>query len=115
VDEIQFLPKSTTTISGDYLVLFEKFLDMLDDLDDVQNVYHGAELFWRATTFSNSLCLIDLLAVSFVKPSDFIFTCLANMDSGRLIHLLPILRLKTQQMVILPHRKLIIITLLTRI
>jgi len=40
VDEIQFLPKSTTVISGDDLVLFEKFLDMLDDLDDVQNVYH---------------------------------------------------------------------------
>ena len=43
VDEIQFLPKSTTVISGDDLVLFEKFLDMLDDLDDVQNVYYDAE------------------------------------------------------------------------
>ena len=43
VDEIQFLPKSTTVISGDDLVLFEKFFDMLDDLDDVQNVYHDAE------------------------------------------------------------------------
>ena len=43
VDEIEFLPKSTTVISGDDLVLFEKFLDMLDDLDDVQNVYHDAE------------------------------------------------------------------------
>ena len=43
VDEIQFLPRSTTAISGDDLVLFEKFLDMLNDLDDVQNVYHDAE------------------------------------------------------------------------
>ncbi|MDD5267365.1 MAG: YebC/PmpR family DNA-binding transcriptional regulator [Methylococcales bacterium] len=43
VDEIQFLPKSTTVISGDDLVLFEKFLDMLNDLDDVQNVYHDVE------------------------------------------------------------------------
>ena len=43
VDEIQFLPRSTTTISGDDRVLFEKFLDMLDDLDDVQNVYHDTE------------------------------------------------------------------------
>ena len=43
VDEIQFLPKSVTAISGDDLVLFEKFLDMLNDLDDVQNVYHDAE------------------------------------------------------------------------
>jgi YebC/PmpR family DNA-binding regulatory protein len=43
VDEIQFLPRSVTAISGDDLVLFEKFLDMLNDLDDVQNVYHDAE------------------------------------------------------------------------
>ncbi len=42
VDEIQFLPKSATTISGDDVALFERFLDMLDDLDDVQNVYHDA-------------------------------------------------------------------------
>jgi YebC/PmpR family DNA-binding regulatory protein len=43
VDEIQFLPKGNTAISGDDLVLFEKFLDMLDELDDVQNIYHDAE------------------------------------------------------------------------
>jgi YebC/PmpR family DNA-binding regulatory protein len=43
VDEIQFLPKSVTPISGDDIALFEKFLDMLSDLDDVQNVYHDAE------------------------------------------------------------------------
>jgi len=43
VDEIQFLPKSVAPISGDDIALFEKFLDMLSDLDDVQNVYHDAE------------------------------------------------------------------------
>lgn len=43
VDEIQFLPKSVTPISGDDIALFEKFLDLLSDLDDVQNVYHDAE------------------------------------------------------------------------
>lgn len=43
VDEIQFLPKSVATISADDIALFEKFLDMLSDLDDVQNVYHDAE------------------------------------------------------------------------
>ncbi len=43
VDEIQFLPKSATQISGDDIALFERFLDMLDDLEDVQNVYHDAE------------------------------------------------------------------------
>ncbi len=43
VDEIQFLPKSAAPINGDDVELFEKFLDMLSDLDDVQNVYHDAE------------------------------------------------------------------------
>jgi len=43
VDEIQFLPKSNTPISGDDVEMFEKFLDMLNDLDDVQNVYHDAD------------------------------------------------------------------------
>jgi len=43
VDEIQFIPRTVTAISGDDLVLFEKFLDLLNDLDDVQNVYHDAE------------------------------------------------------------------------
>lgn len=43
VDEIQFLPKGATRIGGDDLPLFEKFLDMLNELDDVQNVFHDAE------------------------------------------------------------------------
>jgi YebC/PmpR family DNA-binding regulatory protein len=43
VDEIQFLPKGVTKISGDDVVLMDKFLDMLNELDDVQNVYHDAE------------------------------------------------------------------------
>jgi len=44
VDEIQFLPQTSTTIEGDDVPMFEKFLDMLNELDDVQNVYHNAEL-----------------------------------------------------------------------
>ncbi|GEN24894.1 YebC/PmpR family DNA-binding transcriptional regulator [Halomonas cupida] len=44
VEEIQFLPQATTPIEGDDVALFEKLLDMLNDLDDVQNVYHSAEL-----------------------------------------------------------------------
>jgi YebC/PmpR family DNA-binding regulatory protein len=43
-DEIQFLPQTTTEVTGDDVALFEKFMDMLNDLDDVQNVYHNAEL-----------------------------------------------------------------------
>lgn len=44
VDEIQFIPQTTTPITGDDVEMFEKFLEMLNDLDDVQNVYHNAEL-----------------------------------------------------------------------
>jgi len=44
VDEIQFLPKSSAPVSGDDVEMFDKFIEMLDDLDDVQNVYHNAEL-----------------------------------------------------------------------
>ncbi len=43
VDEIQFLPKSRSPISGEDVEMFDKFLEMLNDLDDVQNVYHNAE------------------------------------------------------------------------
>lgn len=43
VDEIQFVPRSFKAISGDDVPMFEKFLDMLNDLDDVQNVFHDAE------------------------------------------------------------------------
>jgi len=43
VDEIQFLPQNTSTISGDDAVMFDKFLELLNDLDDVQNVYHNVE------------------------------------------------------------------------
>ncbi|MDD5272302.1 MAG: YebC/PmpR family DNA-binding transcriptional regulator [Methylovulum sp.] len=43
VDEIQFIPKASTALAGDDVVMFEKFLDMLNELDDVQNIYHDAE------------------------------------------------------------------------
>ncbi|MDH5545091.1 MAG: YebC/PmpR family DNA-binding transcriptional regulator [Gammaproteobacteria bacterium] len=44
VDEITFLPQAMCTVSGDDVAVFEKFLAMLNDLDDVQNVYHNAEI-----------------------------------------------------------------------
>lgn len=43
VDEIQFIPQTNNPISGEDIELFETFLNMLNDLDDVQNVYHNAE------------------------------------------------------------------------
>lgn len=44
IDEIQFIPQTTTTIAEDDKEIFEKFLDMLNDLDDVQHIYHNAEI-----------------------------------------------------------------------
>lgn len=44
VAEIQFVPHNATPITGDDVVMFEKFTDMLNDLDDVQNIYHDAAL-----------------------------------------------------------------------
>ncbi|MGB5396050.1 MAG: YebC/PmpR family DNA-binding transcriptional regulator [Gammaproteobacteria bacterium] len=44
VDEIQYLPKNTTPITGEDVETFNKFMEMLNDLDDVQNIYHDAEL-----------------------------------------------------------------------
>ena len=44
VEEIQFIPHAYTTVEGDDRELFDKFLAMLNDLDDVQNVYHNVEM-----------------------------------------------------------------------
>jgi len=44
VDEIQFVPQNTAPIPEADKEMFDKFLEMLNDLDDVQNVYHNAEL-----------------------------------------------------------------------
>lgn len=43
-DTITFIPQATTKISGEDIEWFEKFMDMLNDNDDVQNVYHNAEI-----------------------------------------------------------------------
>jgi len=43
VDEIQFVPKDLKAINPDDLEMFDRFLAMLNDLDDVQNIYHDIE------------------------------------------------------------------------
>ncbi|RNF50970.1 YebC/PmpR family DNA-binding transcriptional regulator [Marinomonas hwangdonensis] len=43
VDEIQFVAQNTTEIPGEEVEQFDRFLDLLNDLDDVQRVYHNAE------------------------------------------------------------------------
>lgn len=45
VDDIQFVPQNTTPITDEeQLALFDKFINMLEDLEDVQNVFHNAEV-----------------------------------------------------------------------
>jgi len=44
VDEIQFIAHNYMSVSGDDVELFEKFIAMLDELDDVQQVYHNVEV-----------------------------------------------------------------------
>ncbi len=41
VDEIQFIAQNLSPLSGEDVELFETFVDMLNDLDDVQNIYHN--------------------------------------------------------------------------
>jgi YebC/PmpR family DNA-binding regulatory protein len=42
--EITFLPQTSKTLNAEDQAQFEKFLDMLNDCDDVQNVYHNVAL-----------------------------------------------------------------------
>ena len=42
--QIEMLPQNKITLAGDDLVKFNKLVDALEDLDDVQNVYHNVEL-----------------------------------------------------------------------
>ncbi|MBQ8871790.1 MAG: YebC/PmpR family DNA-binding transcriptional regulator [Bacilli bacterium] len=44
VDEISMLPKERMTLTGEDLDEFNKLVNMLDEVDDVQTVYHNVEL-----------------------------------------------------------------------
>ena len=42
--QVEMVPQNKITLSGDDLVKFNKLVDALEDLDDVQNVYHNVDL-----------------------------------------------------------------------
>jgi len=44
VDDISYEPQTETTLTGEDVIVFEKFLEALNDCDDVQRVYHNATL-----------------------------------------------------------------------
>ena len=43
VDEIAMLPKDKITITGEDKEIFDRLITMLEDCDDVQNIYHNVE------------------------------------------------------------------------
>ena len=43
LDEITFIPKDTITLEGDDLMYFNRLLTMLDEIEDVQHVYHNVK------------------------------------------------------------------------
>ena len=42
--EIKMVSQNMITLEGDELKKFQKLVDALEDLDDVQNVYHNVDL-----------------------------------------------------------------------
>ena len=42
--QIEMLPQNEITLEGDDLAKFKRLIDALEDLDDVQNVYHNVNL-----------------------------------------------------------------------
>ena len=42
--QIEMLPQNVITLEGDDLAKFQKLVDALEDLDDVQNVYHNVDI-----------------------------------------------------------------------
>ena len=45
VDEVQFIAQNTAPLStDDDKAMFERFMTMMEDLDDVQNIYHSVEV-----------------------------------------------------------------------
>jgi len=44
VDEISFIPQSRVDVTGDDIAMFQKFMTMLNDCEDVQEIYHNGVL-----------------------------------------------------------------------
>ncbi|MCL1079156.1 YebC/PmpR family DNA-binding transcriptional regulator [Parashewanella spongiae] len=44
VDNISYVPQNMTEVQGEDIEAFDKFIAALEDCDDVQNVYHNAEI-----------------------------------------------------------------------
>ena len=52
VQEITFLPQASKTLGPEDLTMFQKLLGMLNDCDDVQEIYHNVDLPSSAARFN---------------------------------------------------------------
>ena len=43
IDEISMIPKDKITISGEDKEIFDRLLNMLEDIEDVKDIYHNVE------------------------------------------------------------------------
>ena len=44
VQEVTFIPQNEVPITDDDAAALEKFINMLNDCEDIQDVYHNAQL-----------------------------------------------------------------------
>jgi transcriptional/translational regulatory protein YebC/TACO1 len=44
IAEVTMRAENTITLAGDEAAKMQKLLDMIEEIDDVQNVYHNAEI-----------------------------------------------------------------------
>ena len=44
IDEISMLPKDKITLDSESLEIFNRLMTMLDDIEDVTDVYHNVEM-----------------------------------------------------------------------
>jgi len=44
IEEVTFVPQTISELSGEDVEKFEHFMELLHDCDDVQEIYHNAEV-----------------------------------------------------------------------
>ena len=42
--QVEMVPQNVITLTGDDLAKFQRLIDALEDIDDVQNVYHNVDI-----------------------------------------------------------------------
>ena len=69
LDEISMFPKEKVTLTGEDKETFERMLSLLDEVEDVQHVYHNVEL-WGSFFYNNINLVIIFLNLFIIKMGD---------------------------------------------